>query len=1172
MLPFALLWVLDCALLSGSIAVPTLRARTVVSESAWRKPNITQTLPDLINTASAALVKAVNGASTADQFNGQTYENVATTYSEMAEFDMLTNQTQYEESLQQSFSRTQETRPNFEDTDVTEFLACETYGYAATRAYAAYQNSSFLDFAIQSWSFGRSYTLSQGFTSLPVKNFTLQGSCNGATMVGGTFWTTTVSDPSIAAMSTGYFMLLSALLFEATSNSVYLQAATDSVNFIQSQLYSTSGFVLEQISGSANDTCEILSNDVDSFNSGLLIEGLAVLVAQTHDATMQTSLENLITNVLSNAPWQTTTGIIIKGDDKVVRGLLAAYMRNVTTPTVHQNLRDYLAVQFNAVSDLATNGDDIYAAQWTGPPSSSFSLPNQLSALSALLSAAYVVASDEAAEASSTPSPSGSASSSAASSTSSATSSSTPPAAIAGATIAGVFIIALATVVLVIFRRRAQARRLTAPAPMSTSQPVLSPSGYSLPASYSAPTSNASQPLSDPSFVHPSDLSLPRAPPAHPSAPPTDFSFIPRSYVVAEKGRPLPRHVPQLSQVSGTVITTSTGSSSYGNILSATGADAGSPVHRDSRLPGGAEEPPPILGCALCSESVPTLRARDLVSESSWRKPDVTQSLPDLINLASAALGKAIDGSSIVNQFNGQTYEIVATLYSEMAELDLVTNQTQYEDTLQQSFFKTQEIRPNFSDVECVLSALVNVRLEIPFQVEFRPVGETYGYAALCAYAAYKNSTFLDFAIQSWSFGRSYTLSQASTTLVGKNFTIVGSCNGTTMAGGTFLTTTASDPSVAAMSTGYFMLLSAMLFEATSNPIYLQAATDSAVFIQSQLYTSNGFVLQIISASANDTCKVLDDTVNSFNSGLFIEGLAVLVSQTQNATTQTLLENLITNVLFNGPWNTPTGIIAQGGGKNGDAILVRALATAYLRNVTTPAIRQNLRDYIAVQFNAVVDLATNGDDIYADQWTGPPSSSLSLGNQTSALSPLLSAAHLMASNVTTVGLPSSSPSGSGSTSQTSHRNTATIAGGTVGGVLALVVVFILYRMLRRSARRRALATPAMVSTTQPFFPLPYEPLFAPTSSTKTSSTKSQLRSDNSSSVPHPYAGGKKARHPLPRALPAPIPVQLPPAPDPVHINANPQDLPIAQLVQLLNQRLGNHQWNPQETLPGYRTT
>jgi uncharacterized protein YyaL (SSP411 family) len=84
--------------------------------------------------------------------------------------------------------------------------------------------------------------------------------------------------------------------------------------------------------------------------------------------------------------------------------------------------------------------------------------------------------------------------------------------------------------------------------------------------------------------------------------------------------------------------------------------------------------------------------------------------------------------------------------------------------------------------------------------------------------------------------------------------------------------------------------LSALLAEATEatpDPKYLDAAKESAAFIQTQLYNNDSLVLQSISASQNDSCKVLNDAVNSFNSGLFIEGLAVLVSITQDATTQT---------------------------------------------------------------------------------------------------------------------------------------------------------------------------------------------------------------------------------------------------------------------------------------------
>ncbi|KAJ7798538.1 hypothetical protein B0H14DRAFT_3492427 [Mycena olivaceomarginata] len=601
MLAFSLLSVLVFALFSGSAVVPTLRARSSISESSWRKPNVTQSLADLIDIASAALAKAIDGVSTINQFDGQTYEYVATLYCEMAQFDMITNQTQYENILQQSFSRTQQTRPNFADEHVSPeyffpFLFIYstvallqlnfglTYGYAALQAYLAYQNSTFLQYAIQSWSFGRSLTLSQAGTTLSGKNFTVLGSCNDATMAGGTFWTTTASDPSVAAMSTGYFMLLSALLAEATSNPSYLDAAAESANFIHSHLYNSNGLVLQIVSASQDDSCKVLDDSVNTFNSGLFIEGLAVLASQKRDPSTLTLLNDLITNVLSNPSWQTTGGIItnggsyiLNGDSILVRALTAAYVRNVTTPDIRKTLRDYISVQFNAVIDLATNGDNIYGSQWIGPASSAFSENSQTSALSPLLNTAYFIASDMNITASST---STSSTSPERSPTPSSTPSKAPAAAmIAGPVIGAVLVVAIGIVVcLIVRRRRARARELLAPEPMPTAQ--LAPT--SIPT-----TSAAAQPQSNPSFA---DSSADRSFnfPSHPSVvPPTDFSFMPRSYVGAEKRRPPPRHVPQQSEMSAMFTSTSTGGDSFPGNAHSTSAAA----LRDSQVV--EEEPPP---------------------------------------------------------------------------------------------------------------------------------------------------------------------------------------------------------------------------------------------------------------------------------------------------------------------------------------------------------------------------------------------------------------------------------------------------------------------------------------------------------------------------------------------------------------------------------------------------
>ncbi|KAJ7740369.1 hypothetical protein B0H16DRAFT_1464932 [Mycena metata] len=453
-----------------------------------------------------------------------------------------------------------------------------------------------------------------------------------------------------------------------------------------------------------------------------------------------------------------------------------------------------------------------------------------------------------------------------------------------------------------------------------------------------------------------------------------------------------------------------------------------------------------LLGCALFSDSlaVPTLKPRIL--SSSWRKPTITQDPAERVSIASDALEKAIDNLSSVNQFDGQTYEVVGNVYSQMADFDRIANQTNHESSLQQFFAETQQTRPNFMD-----------------PLRFR----TYGYAAIRAYAAYNNSVFLDYAIQSWSFGRAYTLTGSTTALTNKNFTLEsGVCqNGATLAGGTFWTTTASDPDIAAMSSGYFLILSALLAEATSTPSFLDAANASANFIHTQLYNANGFVQQIVSGNQADSCKITNTATNSFNSGLFIEGLAVLASITSNAQTQNLLNTLITDVLSTSLWQTSDGIIANGNSKDGDSILVRALTAAYVRNVTTPEVHANLHDYIGVQFNALMDLATiNGTNVYAAQWTGPPSSSFSESNQSSALAVLLGAAYLDPPNTTST---SASQSASTSSPRPASTPTAAIAGGVIGGLLFIAIIGVLFLLFRRRTRAQPIQ-PVPISSVSPF--------------------------------------------------------------------------------------------------------
>ncbi|KAF8217946.1 hypothetical protein K438DRAFT_1556989, partial [Mycena galopus ATCC 62051] len=150
--------------------------------------------------------------------------------------------------------------------------------------------------------------------------------------------------------------------------------------------------------------------------------------------------------------------------------------------------------------------------------------------------------------------------------------------------------------------------------------------------------------------------------------------------------------------------------------------------------------------------------------------PNITISLVDRINIAGAGIETAIsklgpDAQSIKLRDAGQSLGYAGQLYSQMAEFDIASNQTKYKDTLKEYFLKAPHRSSNFSDVYA------------------------YGHAGAIAYAAYGDRVFLDYAIQSWSFGQTYTLTPQQVA-VGKtdikNFTIISHCQDITMAGGTF--------------------------------------------------------------------------------------------------------------------------------------------------------------------------------------------------------------------------------------------------------------------------------------------------------------------------------------------------------------------------------------------------
>ncbi|KAJ7282665.1 hypothetical protein C8J57DRAFT_1710755 [Mycena rebaudengoi] len=476
---------------------------------------------------------------------------------------------------------------------------------------------------------------------------------------------------------------------------------------------------------------------------------------------------------------------------------------------------------------------------------------------------------------------------------------------------------------------------------------------------------------------------------------------------------------------------------------------------------------------------LPHLACAGLLASSAWRKPAILSSSADRIKVAGDALEESIRHLTSAGQIAGEFFQIPGRLYEQMAEFDLMTNQILYRDILEKNLGQTLGAHANFS----------------------APVA--YGHASIKAYAAYKTKTFLDFAVQSWTYNRQYTLSQSdisSGQTSFKAFPLSTVCEQATIVGGTFWSTADQNNSdIRALATGSFLILSALLAEATLDPVYLQAATESADFIQAHLINDAKIVSDTFAAAKDRNC-FSDSSRASYNSGLVIEGLAVLTSITNNESTRVLLNDILSAaVTFNG-WQAYDGIIHDTGG----ARMVDGLRAAYTRNVAKPEFREDIKAYLGVQYNAVLDFSTqSGSNIYSSAWLGPPATTFTGAGQTDGLSALLAVIPLEL-DPSSAGQSSSSPSQTGDNkspppppSPSKKAPIGAIAGGAVGGVALLASVFLSLWALRRRRRNTDLEGLSMPARSPPYpvmSGLISVPFPAPGSSQYTATTLPEIES------------------------------------------------------------------------------
>ncbi|KAJ6550008.1 hypothetical protein B0H19DRAFT_1160240 [Mycena capillaripes] len=111
---------------------------------------------------------------------------------------------------------------------------------------------------------------------------------------------------------------------------------------------------------------------------------------------------------------------------------------------------------------------------------------------------------------------------------------------------------------------------------------------------------------------------------------------------------------------------------------------------------------PPHLTMALLLSPAGVLlltraRVSDQVASSAWNS-NISVSTADRIRLAGAALDVAIDRLSADGLFDDEPYGIAGNLYSQMAQFDIATNQTEYATALAQYLQLQENMDKNFSD------------------------------------------------------------------------------------------------------------------------------------------------------------------------------------------------------------------------------------------------------------------------------------------------------------------------------------------------------------------------------------------------------------------------------------------------------------------------------------------
>ncbi|CAL1713536.1 unnamed protein product [Somion occarium] len=503
----------------------------------------------------------------------------------------------------------------------------------------------------------------------------------------------------------------------------------------------------------------------------------------------------------------------------------------------------------------------------------------------------------------------------------------------------------------------------------------------------------------------------------------------------------------------------------------------------------------------LCSLTCSTF-AQIFSIPSGWRKPTSNIPWQDTATLSQAlidAIAPQIDAST--GQVDALDFEQNASLFAAIANYDrLVGNKanealvTTHLVTVGQQRF--EYYGPSFST--CLEQSFINVVQSSMGHQEGQlrtTYSLTWALAAVSAYRAYGDQYLLDLATSIWNKTSIYMITFDDTLDGGHShfstlkpgLTLVPECDGSSVEGSVFVDMENKDvEDVDLYSVGAFLSLSVYMYEATHDGRYSTAADTTSHFMA---FLENHLDLGLINMSSCDTLHTSVPISQSV--GPAIEGLGVYAARLKNPDLASQMQTLILGVIgkfVNGDGifdqdigDTPlanTGTLYVGG------VLVRGLYEILSRIDASSELAKLVQSFLAVQFNAVLDLARPPNStLFSSNWRGPPMTDRVLPwGQLLALDVLnagLSMTPRPTPNTNTSTLPLPSPTFSGidpsssvsGDSSGTHLSIKGIVGIIVGGiaVVTLIVVTSLVALWQRSKRNRTVSQP-------PTEPAPPQPL------------------------------------------------------------------------------------------------